>query len=129
MKFQRVACVMAFFLISPCFAGISKNEASPDCKELTNIILEMNIIASNLANVDTTRTPEGGPYKYKKLNCSSIGCEVMLEERVKYIYLPDHPDANEDGLVAFPDVDRSAEVIKMAGAKKKFELLVTQCSR
>src|SRR5579863_5807215 len=80
------------------------------------------MLVENMANVDTTRTPDGGPYRRKDvvftsdIQASPFGA-VFQHESAQGVsiasvvqdngppelrYLPDHPDANADGYVAFP---------------------------
>src|SRR5579872_1779503 len=86
--------------------------------------MRMNTIASNIANINTTRTPEGGPYRRKDVVFESMPetrnfGEILTSapdknvERVQvtdvavdtgapnYKYEPNHPDANEEGYVAY----------------------------
>jgi len=109
----------------------------------------MNLIASNLANALTTRTPEGGPYKRKdamfaampmeKNSFSSIldkksqpdanGVEVMeiMEDHnpPRLQYDPSHPDANQQGYVAYPNVNVIEEMTDMISATRSYEANVT----
>jgi flagellar basal-body rod protein FlgC len=104
----------------------------------------MNIISSNLANINTTRAPEGGPYLRKnvvfestspteifgdvlqgKLNQNLQGVKVTEiksdESAVRMKYDPTHPDANEEGYVALPDINMMKEMVDMMEAKRAFE--------
>lgn len=109
----------------------------------------MNLIASNLANALSTRTPEGGPYKRKdamfaampmeKNSFSSIldkksqtdvkGVEVMeiMEDHnpPRLQYEPGHPDANAQGYVAYPNVNVVEEMADMISATRSYEANVT----
>lgn len=109
----------------------------------------MNLIASNLANALSTRTPEGGPYKRKdamfaampmeKNSFSSIldkksqpdakGVEVMeiMEDQnpPRLQYEPGHPDANAQGYVAYPNVNVVEEMTDMISATRAYEANVT----
>src|SRR5574340_809969 len=89
--------------------------------------LRMNIIASNLANVDTTKTAQGGPYRRKDivfaaqpeggfggiLKSSVEGFEnpvkvagiIEDQKPFKYAYEPNHPNADDKGYVAYPNVN------------------------
>ena len=100
---------------------------------LTAQRLRMDVISENLANMDATRTQDGGPYRRKMVVFSSTnqsntlfnkmlysnineinstnstrGVEVSEiiedEEPFKLVYNPTHPDANEDGYVEMPNV-------------------------
>lgn len=108
----------------------------------------MNLIASNLANANTTRTPEGGPYKRKdamfaampmensfssmldkKSQPDARGVEVMeiMEDRnpPRLQYEPGHPDANAQGYVAYPNVNVIEEMADMISATRTYEANVT----
>ncbi|MSN27386.1 MAG: flagellar basal body rod protein FlgC [Geobacter sp.] len=108
----------------------------------------MNLIASNLANANSTRTPEGGPYKRKDAVFASMsmensfpsvldkrgqsgakGVEVMeiTEDRSppRLQYEPGHPDANAQGYVAFPNVNVVEEMADMISATRAYEANVT----
>ncbi|MCK5680503.1 flagellar basal body rod protein FlgC [bacterium] len=110
----------------------------------------LNVIASNLANQNTTRTPEGGPYMRRdvvfqatlaKLTDRSTGTQVssgedtpMSVKVVKVItdpkppvmkYQPGHPDANQDGYVAYPNVNTFEEMVNMLSATRSYEANAT----
>lgn len=111
--------------------------------------LRMNTIASNLSNIDTTRTPEGGPYRRKDvlfttqqygvnpfssyLNASldnyNAGVKVagIIEDSrpLKYTYDPAHPDADRNGYVAYPNVNAAEEMVNMISAARSYEANVT----
>ncbi len=108
--------------------------------------LRMNIIASNLANVQTTRTAAGGPYRRKDvvfttranafsglLNASrdsyAVGVKVagiINDNRpFKYAYEPGHPDADTSGYVAYPNVNAVEEMVNMISASRSYEANVT----
>ncbi len=105
----------------------------------------MKTISSNIANVNTTRTPGGGPYRRKDAIFAAMPShKSFLEEltsqekddgtrHVKVVgivedsrppkmkYDPSHPDANEEGYVEMPNVDVVEEVTNMMVAKRSFE--------
>lgn len=109
--------------------------------------LVMHIISMNLANANTTRTEEGGPYLRKKAILSSTpvssrfpdllaqkmvqepkGVKVEAEEDpygIKIIYDPTHPDADENGSVALPNVNMIEEMVDLLRAARSFEANVT----
>lgn len=104
----------------------------------------MNLISSNLANVNTTRTPEGGPYRRKDAvfaatpvtdsfgrALSSAADKQLREVQVTEIvedksqprmqYDPGHPDANQQGYVAMPNVNVVEEMADMITATRVYE--------
>lgn len=109
--------------------------------------LRMNIIASNLANVDTTKTLGGGAYRRKDILFeaqpqgsfgshlrSSIdgynsGVKVagIVEDKrpFKYAYEPNHPDADTKGYVAYPNVNVAEEMVNMIAASRSYEANVS----
>ena len=103
----------------------------------------MDTIASNLANIETTRTPEGGPYKRKDvmftalpLNSFSGTLSDALADQVRQVkvsevvedqspptlvFNPNHPDANEEGYVAMPNINLMEEMVNLINATRSFE--------
>jgi flagellar basal-body rod protein FlgC len=107
----------------------------------------MNVIASNLANINTTRTPEGGPYRRKEVVVSAqpadtsfkevLGSEVSKVEVVeiredngplKKVYDPNHPDADEQGYVSLPNVNLMEEMVDMISTSRAYEANVAATS-
>ena len=100
-------------------------------------------MVENLANAETTRTPEGGPYRRKDvvLQSTSVGepfssvfdseiespggvavAEVITDTRDPELrYLPGHPDANADGYVAFPHMNPAEDMVDLMGASRSYE--------
>ncbi|NIQ03833.1 MAG: flagellar basal body rod protein FlgC [Nitrospinaceae bacterium] len=111
---------------------------------LTAQRMRMDTIASNLANIETTRTPEGGPYKRKDVifaarpldNQFSAALNRELAEQIRQVtvtdvvedqsppnlvYNPNHPDANEDGFLALPNINLMEEMVNLINATRSFE--------
>jgi flagellar basal-body rod protein FlgC len=104
---------------------------------LTAHRLWMDTISSNLANINTTRTLTGGPYKRKvpvfaeMLDKTINGYEDIGGVRVTEIaedptpprltYQPEHPDADENGYVPFPNVNLVREMTDMLVASRGYE--------
>ncbi len=101
---------------------------------------KMDTIVSNLANVNTTRTEEGGPYKRKVVVFSSEPVEGSFDDNlrmvkvdgivadkdgVKNVFDPSHPDANDKGIVAMPDINSVSEMADMLTANRAYEACVT----
>jgi flagellar basal-body rod protein FlgC len=98
--------------------------------------VRMNVIASNIANVNSTSTPEGGPYRRRDVvfqsylfNASSIGVDIpriVEDERpFRMVYDPAHPDANENGYVSLPNINTIEETVNLTGASRAYEANLT----
>lgn len=96
----------------------------------------MNIIANNIANAETTRTPEGGAFRRqlavlrgeqieRGLNPDRVGVRVKRIEAdmspLKTVFDPSHPDANVDGYVEYPNVNLAVEMVDLIGAQRGYE--------
>ena len=104
---------------------------------LTAHRLWMDTISSNLANINTTRTLAGGPYKrrvpvFAEMVDKTIGgyqdiggvrvLEIEEDQTPpRLVYQPEHPDANADGYVAFPNVNLVREMTDMLVASRAYE--------
>ncbi len=108
----------------------------------------MNTISSNIANINTTRTPEGGPYRRKDVLVEAMPetrnfGEILTSEPDKNIqrvqvtdvpvdtkapllkYEPNHPDANAEGYVAYPNINLMEEMANMIQATRSYEANVS----
>jgi flagellar basal-body rod protein FlgC len=106
--------------------------------------MRMNLISANLANVNTTRTPEGGPYRRKEVifeaRPKSTSFREVLQSRqgrlpaevsaIKVFddprppvlkFDPGHPDADEQGYVRLPNVNMMEEMVNMISATRSYE--------
>lgn len=94
--------------------------------------IRINVISSNMANVNTTRTEEGGPYRKKNVIFKHVlegehkgGVQVdRIHEDTKpprLQYDPAHPDANEEGYVAMPNISPIEEMVNMLEAARAYE--------
>lgn len=95
--------------------------------------LRMDVISSNIANMRTTRTEDGGAYVRKiavfeenfdsKLGALGVKAVEIKEDEseMKYEYDPTHPDANEDGYVEYPNVDILVEKADLMTAQRAYE--------
>lgn len=108
---------------------------------LTAERLRMDVISNNLANVNTTRTPSGGPYRrehvvleerYKNDGFGSLlnnamgnGVEVVSVQPdntpLKKVYDPGNPDAGKDGYVLMPNVEPVMEMVDLISATRAYE--------
>jgi len=97
--------------------------------------VRVNAAASNLANANTTRTAQGGPYQRIDPILQSVddddgaGVKVAgLQQDTsggRPMYMPDHPDADADGMVMMPNVDPINEVVNLVSAQRGFEANAT----
>ncbi|MFA9461514.1 flagellar basal body rod protein FlgC [Thiohalorhabdus methylotrophus] len=109
--------------------------------------VRLNLAAENLANANTTQTPEGGPYRAKRVVLHSspgqqgsadfehylrTGGNQSSPEHVqvtnvvredadpRQVYDPSHPDADEEGFVAMPNIDVSTQMVDMMEASRSY---------
>lgn len=101
--------------------------------------LRLDVIASNIANSETTRTPEGTPYRrrisvfseylLKNGETQSSGVKVsrIAEDMspFKVVYDPSHPDADENGYVQLPNVNVLREMIDLINAQRSYDANVS----
>ena len=96
----------------------------------------MNVIANNIANVETTRTPEGGVFQRQMLllrgeeikpgsNPERLGVRVKDVIRdtspPRMVFDPQHPDADEEGMVAYPNINTAVEMVNLISAQRAYE--------
>ena len=99
--------------------------------------LRMDVVAANIANADTTRGPDGQPYRRREVVLQAGGSfdEVLQGVQVagiaedqgppRQVYDPGHPDANAQGYVSMPNVSPITEMVDLIGASRAYEANVT----
>ena len=100
----------------------------------------MNVIANNIANAFSTRTPNGGAYRRQMVvfrgeqltptvDPSKYGVRVKRiatdMSPLRTVYRPGHPDANADGYVQYPNVDLAVEMVDLVSAQRAYEANVS----
>lgn len=121
---------------------------------LTAERLRMDVISNNIANVNTTRTIDGGPYQRQRVVFEPRGEKMGFlfpfvfdktkqssqfqgvkvsgiindQEPPRLVYDPGHPDANKDGYVAMPNVNIVKEMVDMISSTRAYEANVTAIS-
>jgi flagellar basal-body rod protein FlgC len=112
----------------------------------------INVVSSNIANAQTTHTIDGGPYKKQNVNFQEILMGIKGEEKfnikendvnalslrgvgIKEIieskdepmmkFEPNHPDANKDGYVAYPNINPVIEMVDLVEAMRSYEANVS----
>lgn len=112
--------------------------------------IRAEVVAANMANAETTRTPEGGPYRRQHVVFSSSAAEpstfagqllaqtgsqsepqiggvevsAVVQDPVSTLrrYDPGHPDADQDGYVSYPDINPLTEMVDLMGATRAYGL-------
>lgn len=102
----------------------------------------MDVISSNLANIESTRTPDGGPYRKKEVvfqaspqgsfgqalkDAGGVRVSEIRESSApfKRVYRPEHPDAGPEGFVMMPNVNLMEEMADLTSAKRAYEANIT----
>ena len=106
------------------------------------------VLVENIANADTTRTADGGPYRRKDVvfasqdlsspfssfmesisgdHVSGVGVDQIVEDTgdPDRRYMPGHPDADQDGYVAFPRVNPAEDMVDLLGASRSYQANVS----
>lgn len=98
--------------------------------------VRMNLIANNIANAQTTRTADGGPFRRQMaifrgeqlgsaINPDKFGVRVLdiVEDDSPFetVHDPSHPDADADGMVLYPNVNLAIEMINLLSAQRAYE--------
>lgn len=112
----------------------------------------INMVSSNIANAQTTHTTEGGPYKKQNvvfeevllnatknknkenssdnidlLSLRGVGVREIIDSKDKPIlkYEPEHPDANNEGYVSYPNINPVIEMVDLIEAMRSYEANVS----
>ncbi|MGB0549754.1 MAG: flagellar basal body rod protein FlgC [Limisphaerales bacterium] len=104
--------------------------------------VRMEVISQNIANANTTKTDEGGPYRRQMVhfdtmlrnqmkfnndvssnNLSEVRASKIIEDSRPFreVYQPGHPDANDDGMVQYPNVQVHEEMADLISASRAYE--------
>ena len=102
----------------------------------------MEVISQNIANANTTKTDEGGPYRRQMVhfdtmlrnqmkfnndvssnNLSEVRASKIIEDSRPFreVYQPGHPDANDDGMLLYPNVQVHEEMADLISASRAYE--------
>lgn len=112
--------------------------------------LRAQLLVENMANAETTRTPEGGPYRRKDAvftsepqgspfsavfqaevdGAAGVAVAEVIEDTREPVkrYLPGHPDADSAGYVAFPRVNPAEDMVDLMNASRGFQANVSAIS-
>ncbi|HCV98140.1 MAG TPA: flagellar basal body rod protein FlgC [Verrucomicrobiales bacterium] len=104
--------------------------------------VRMEVISQNIANANTTKTDEGGPYRRQMVhfdtmlrnqmkfnndvssnNLSEVRASKIIEDSRPFreVYQPGHPDANDNGMVLYPNVQVHEEMADLISASRAYE--------
>jgi flagellar basal-body rod protein FlgC len=107
------------------------------------------LLVENLANAETTRTPDGGPYRRKdvvfssesqsspfssvfqtELQANGVAASDVIEDTrdPDRRYMPGHPDADKNGYVAFPKINPAEDMVDLMGASRGYQANVAAIS-
>ena len=93
----------------------------------------LNVVASNIANAESTSGPDGQPYRAKQLQfmatpvagtlATGVKVESVIEDQTppRLVFNPSHPQANEKGYVAMPNVNVVEEMVNMLSASRSYQ--------
>jgi len=103
--------------------------------------IRMDVIANNIANAESTRTADGGPYRRQSVSFravyenvvgaqpvpAGVSVDQIIEDPTdfKAVYDPGHPDADPSGYVRMPNVNVVEEMVDMVSATRAYEANVT----
>jgi len=99
--------------------------------------LRVQLIAANVANSETTRTAEGGPYRKKEaafqvlplgqsadgMPFTGVSVREVIKSQDPFVakFEPNHPDAGPDGIVQYPNVNPVEEMVNLTEASRSYE--------
>jgi flagellar basal-body rod protein FlgC len=110
------------------------------------------LLVENMANAETTRTPDGGPYRRKDVVFESqqvtspfssmlqtemdaptttgvTVSDVAVDQRdPEKRYMPGHPDADKDGYVSFPRINPAEDMVDLVDTSRNYESNVSAIS-
>lgn len=114
-------------------------------KALSATRLRVNALSSNIANAETTKTVDGGPYKRKDVVQMAVGMPSAFGNELdraslaaptvagivedqsdpRKVYQPGHPDADKDGYVAYPNINVVTTMTDLMSATRLYQANVT----
>ncbi len=133
---KKILILTSILIITSCQKS-SKNEINGFFEKLNILVTKRTIINLNIANVNTTRTIDGGAYVPKEaknckkgkcemvpLSCRGVGCHPNMPYSPILKYEPGHPDVQKNGYVAYPNVDVKEEMNKLVRVSRAIDFLM-----
>jgi flagellar basal-body rod protein FlgC len=140
MKKSIILLMMVSFILAAPNSGGLENALDISTSGVVAQSIKMNVIAQNIANLDTIKTEHGTPYKKKVaimkpieyFSSKSVQQNVLNGVRVvriaeqdftssNRVYDPNHPEADAQGYVYYPNIDLTKEIVGMKEASSAFE--------
>lgn len=98
--------------------------------------IRINVISSNLANANTIKTENGLPYRRKDIifeqimdgeMAGGVRVQKVVQDQKPFVlkYEPNHPDADEEGYVQYPNINPVEEMVNMLEAQRSYESNLT----
>jgi len=118
----------------PLLTGIDSTASALDAERI-----RMDVISDNIANVNTTKGPDGKPYQRREVVFESVlkaqqeadaSATTQMTQVVRVekdhrppimVYNPSHPDANAQGMVAMPNINIHEEMVDMIASSRSYE--------
>ncbi|MEN9573720.1 MAG: flagellar basal body rod protein FlgC [Verrucomicrobiota bacterium] len=118
----------------PLLSGVQSTSSALEAERI-----RMEVISQNIANANTTRGPDGKPYQRQEVVFETLlnrqlsggpdaGTKSVHIARIskdtaepRLVYNPGHPDANQQGMVAMPNINVHEEMVDMIAASRSFE--------
>lgn len=114
-------------IVSPAFAVQTPPESGSarfGCDDLRRAALELSVHAYNLSNRTTTRTPQGGPFRRRTVECRGPVCAVVIQNQAPLlVHQPGHPDADSNGHVRYPAISVGSEFASVNAAAAELSLM------
>ena len=143
MKKIIILCgLLSGFALAASGAGL-ENALDISASGATAQRIKAQIIAENIANMDTTKTADGLPYRrkivvmrpaedfsssgraarmmLKGVRVVAVEAEPKAEHKFQRVFKPDHPDADARGFVNYPNIDLAGELVELSEVGSAFE--------
>lgn len=126
MKIFGTLLISVFLLNSNLYSHEVTYEVDLFCQDMNVVIQKMQVASSNIANINTTRTSNGGAYKRQYIeSCIKGHCIVKEDDKSILKYEPNHPDAKSNGYVAYPNINLEVEKANLIKASRVYDTVVS----
>jgi flagellar basal-body rod protein FlgC len=132
--FKYFIFLLAFFFANNSFSGSLDSAMQTSASAMNAQSERIKVVTENIANTDTTGiNPFEEPYRRKTIYFSQekdkkTGAKLVQVKKIdrdksdfKLVYQPEHPAANDEGYVRYPNVDRNLESMNLREAQRSYE--------